>query len=77
MDRSWVVIAKVKDLIDIPPLNRLWYAESNSPNEEMRLSGDPDVLEAVQVFIKSLPATYDRGAAIALMIKAVDAVFEC
>lgn len=75
MNRFWIVIAKIQDLPDIAPLDRVWYAESNSPNEKIVLSGIPDVLEATKIFIEALPPTYTKEDAQDLMKKAVNDVF--
>jgi len=50
-------------LTEVSPLNRLWYAESNSPNHKLRLSGRPEIKEAVELFLKALPPTYDKDGA--------------
>ena len=75
MNRNWIVIAEIENLTAIAPLNRIWYAESNSPNEKMRLSGDPDVLEVIKIFLKALPPTYTKKDAKNLMEKAINDVF--
>lgn len=76
MNRSWIVIAKIEDLTDIAPLKRLWYAESNSPNNKIRLSGNPEVLDATKILLNALPPTYDKEAAKELMLRAVEEIFE-
>jgi len=75
MNRRWVIICKLRSLSEIAPLDRLWYAESNSPDEKLRLSGDPEIFEAVKIFLEMLPPTYTKEDAIELMKKAVEKVF--
>ena len=55
---------------------KLFEAESNSPNDNIRLSGDPEVLEAVKILLAGLPPTYDKDAAMELMERAVDEVYD-
>lgn len=75
MNRSWIVLARIDDLTEIVPLKRLFYAESNSPNDKARLSGDPEVLEATKLLLEMLPDTYDKESAKDLMNRAVEEVF--
>lgn len=76
MYRDWIVIAKVSDLTEIPPLNRLWYAESNSSDRKPRLSGEPEIREAIEIFLKALPPTYTKEDAVGLANTAIGNVFK-
>lgn len=78
-ERYWIIIAKTTNLEDIPPLQRLWYAESNLPAEcgsgNLRLSGNPEILEAVKIFLNALPPTYTKQDAGELMDRAIEEVY--
>lgn len=82
MNRHWISIMKTKDLFHMDVgetddgVTKLWEAESNSPNNKIRLSGDPEVLEAVKILLNALPPTYTKNNAQYLMTRAVDEVFE-
>lgn len=76
MYRDWIVIAKVSDLTEIPPLKRLWYTESNSPDHRPRLSGEPEIREAIEVFLGALPSTYTKDDAMGLVSAAIRNVFK-
>ena len=75
MNRHWIIICKTTDLDEVAPLRRLWYAESNSPNERLALSGRPEVKEAVKIFLNALPPTYDRLSAKELLQECIDEVY--
>lgn len=61
---------------DVEPLEFLWEAQSNSPDNKMRLSGDPEVLEVTKIFLQALPPTYTKKDALKLMVRAVEEVYE-
>ena len=77
MNRHWISITKTENMLENEEGKEiLWYAESNSPNDGLRLSGFDEVKEAVKIFLESLPPTYDKEAALNLMEECVDGVFE-
>lgn len=85
MNRNWIVIAKFpvkggeggSDSIPVEPLNRLFYAESNSPSQtKIRLSGRPEIKDAIKIFLEALPDTYDKNGATELVKEAVEEIFE-
>ncbi len=75
MNRCYIVLAKVEDIDEIAPLHRLFYAESNSPNNKPRLSGRPEVKDAIKELLEMLPAAYDKLGAMELVGEAVEEVF--
>lgn len=60
MNRSWIVLAKIEDLTEISPLNRIIYAESNSPNNKPRLNGE-EVREFIAQILKMLPNNWTKS----------------
>ena len=79
MNRRWITLMDTDDQYedDNPEgVLKLFEAESNSPTNRRRLSGDPEILTAVQILLEMLPPGYGREDARALVYMAVDKVFK-
>ena len=51
------------------------YAESNSPDNGLRLSGRPEGIDAIKILLGALPPTYDKKEVIKLVGEAVEDTF--